>query len=129
MIVIDASVVVDIVTASERSALLRGRLQDTQVFAPYLIDLEVLHSIRRQQYRGLISLARCAVAVVNLQSMVILRHPHEPLIDRIWELRNNLTAYDAAYVALAETLGATLITRDARMARSSGHEARIEYVE
>ncbi|MCU1244538.1 MAG: PilT protein domain protein [Acidobacteria bacterium] len=67
--------------------------------------------------------------LVEFARLPLKRFPHAPLIARIWQLRHNLTAYDAAYVTLAEQRDATLITRDARMARSSGHEARIEYVE
>ena len=65
-------------------------------------------------------------AAEALQSLRAVRYPHAALLDRIWELRENLTAYDAAYVSLAETLGAPLVTTDARLARASGHHARVE---
>jgi predicted nucleic acid-binding protein len=70
-----------------------------------------------------------AMAISFLRAFPLQRHPHEPLLDRVWALRENVTAYDAMYVALTELFDAPLITRDRRLAKSSGHTARIEFIE
>ncbi|MBF8299012.1 MAG: PilT protein domain protein, partial [Dehalococcoidia bacterium] len=71
---------------------------------------------------------RSEIALADFISMAIQRYPHTPLLPRVWELKANVTAYDAAYIALAEDLGATLLTRDGRLARATGHRASIELV-
>ena len=78
--------------------------------------------------RGETDSSRAAKALADLADLSLYRYPHIRLLSRVWDLRHNLTAYDASYVALAEALDATLLTRDARLARSVGHEARIELV-
>jgi len=72
---------------------------------------------------------RAAEALADLSDLRLVRHPHEPYVPRIWALRHNLTAYDAAYVALAEALESPLVTRDTRMASAHGHRAKIELIE
>jgi predicted nucleic acid-binding protein len=94
--------------------------------APQLLDLEVAQTFRRLTRERAVSADRAEEALSDLMVLRILRHPHVPLLPRIWRYRNNLSAYDAAYVALAERLDAPLITRDSRLAGSSGHAARIE---
>jgi predicted nucleic acid-binding protein len=94
--------------------------------APHLIDIEVAHSLRRLVRLGLISPLRGDQAISFLQALPISRHPHTDLLPRIWRHRHILSAYDATYVALAEMLGATLITRDARLASAHGHTAKIQ---
>ena len=86
------------------------------------------HALRRYCRTGETSPWRGQAALEVLADLPLTRHRHTPFLPRIWELRENLTAYDAAYVALAEALGAPLVTRDAALARSSGHSARIELV-
>jgi predicted nucleic acid-binding protein len=130
VIVVDASAVVDI--------LLRVLTADTAAYwlfhsgetlhAPHLLDLEVTQALRRQEARRQAKPARCREALDDLARIRLFRHPHNVLLSRVWELRNNLTAYDAAYVALAEMLSAPLLTRDQRLAASAGHHARIELV-
>jgi predicted nucleic acid-binding protein len=130
VIVVDASAVVDI--------LLRVLTADTAAYrlfhsgetlhAPHLLDLEVAHALRRHEARRQAKPARCREALEDLTRVRLFRHPHNVLLPRVWELRNNLTAYDAAYVALAEMLSAPLLTRDQRLAASAGHHARIELV-
>ena len=93
---------------------------------PHLFDVEVLHAIRRHTLRGVLTVARSYQASEALRSMRATRYPHAALLSRIWELRDNLTAYDATYVALAETLDAPLVTTDGRLARTSGHGATVE---
>ena len=87
---------------------------------PHLLDLEVAQVLRRHS-RGHMTEPRVREAIEDLRDLPLTRYAHEPFLDRIWELRENLTAYDGAYVALAETLGAILLTSDARLARTFGH--------
>lgn len=96
--------------------------------APHLLDVEVAQVIRRYALSGEIDRARGGLALADLADLPLRRYPHDFLLPRIWDLRNNLTAYDAAYVALAEALDAPLLTRDRRLAAAAGHRARIELV-
>ncbi len=93
---------------------------------PHVMDLEVLHTLRRQTLLGTLSRERGAEALEDLDNVAFVRYPHSPLMERIWELKDNLTAYDAAYVALAEALDAPLITLDARLAQAPGVRASVE---
>jgi predicted nucleic acid-binding protein len=130
MIVLDASVALEVVLCTGVGHRLFLRLFERQdaLQCPYLLDLEVLQVLRRKLLAGSLPLNDCERAVGNLAILPVTRHPHSDLLSRIWALRNNLTAYDAVYVALAEELGATLLTRDAKLASSSGHRARIELI-
>lgn len=96
--------------------------------APHLIDLEIANILRRYVQKRELSSRSASQALDDLSSVPLQRYPHTLLISRIWELRNNLTAYDAAYVALAEMLDAPLITRDAALSIAPGHHAKIELV-
>jgi predicted nucleic acid-binding protein len=96
------------------------------IAAPHLIDVEIAQVLRRYAAASELDDGRGRQALDDLGDFPLVRYPHEPLLSRIWELRHSLTAYDAAYVALAEALGATLLTRDAGLARAPGHEARVE---
>ena len=93
--------------------------------APHLVDVEVAQVIRRYAANGEIDGERGRMALADLADFPLRRYPHDFLLSRIWDLRNNLTAYDAAYVALAEALDAPLLTRDRRLAVSPGHHAEI----
>jgi predicted nucleic acid-binding protein len=128
VIVLDASAAVEVLLQSRVGAPLTGRLlaPESSLHAPYLLDLEVAQVLRRFVLRGEVQPLRAQQALEVLADFPIERYPHQILLPRIWALRENLTAYDAAYVALAEVLGATLLTRDARISRASGHSARIE---
>lgn len=128
-IVVDASVVVDLVLARGRASAIAERIRGFTMHAPHIIDLEVAQGIRRDWIIGAIYGARLDAAVAAALDLPINRYSHRPLIPRIMALRENVTAYDGAYVALAEELGLPLITRDGRLARSSGHSARIEFIE
>ncbi len=85
-----------------------------------------MNVLRRYSLIGTLSQDRARLALNRLSTLRITRYPHTSLIERIWELRHNLTAYDATYIALAETLGAPLVTTDARLARASGIRADVE---
>jgi predicted nucleic acid-binding protein len=130
VIVVDASAVAEVLLRWPAAAAVEHRIHDLResLHAPYLIDVEVANVVRRYAARGEIDAGRGPAAIEDLADFPMHRHPHVPLLHRIWELRHNVTAYDAAYVALAEVLGAPLVTRDARLAASSGHRAQIELI-
>jgi predicted nucleic acid-binding protein len=96
--------------------------------APHVIDLEVTSALRKLSARGLIEARTANQALANLNDTRLVRHGHALLLPRIWQLRSNLSPYDAAYVALAELLDAPLLTRDRRLANAPGHQARVEVV-
>ena len=106
----------------------RGRLAAETLAAPEIIDLEVVSVWRRHVAAKLMTARRAAAAIADLGDLPLLRAPHLPLLGRVWELRHVVTAYDAAYVALAEALGVTLLTADARLARAPRVKCDIEVV-
>ncbi len=130
MIVVDASAVIEVLMRTSVAARIERTIFAPQesLHVPHLLDLEVAHVLRRYQRTGRMDDDRGAQALDDLLSFPLDRYPHDIFLERIWALRENLTAYDAAYVSLAEALDAPLITRDARLASSSGHEARIELI-
>jgi predicted nucleic acid-binding protein len=130
VIVIDASALVDVLLRTPVAKALEERLYapGQTLHAPHLIDIEVTHALRRHVANGAMDDKRGAAALADFSDFPLRRYPHTVLLARIWGLRNNLTAYDAAYVALAETLDAPLVTRDRRLAASGGHRARVELV-
>jgi len=104
------------------------RLAEADLHAPVSVDAEVLHALRRKLIAKLVNVEDAATAVVVFQTLHITRHPVARLVNRMWAIRQNISAYDAGYVALAESLNVPLLTRDGRLARSSGHAARIDYI-
>ena len=126
MFVLDASALLDALVAERPEPDLLARLASDQAAAPHLIDLEVLHALRRLERLGDLSADRTADARADFADVSVLRFPHEPLADRIWELRGNLSSYDGAYVALAEALDCPLITCDTGLARAAS-AAAVEY--
>ena len=96
--------------------------------APHLIDVEVAYALRRQAKLRQLTSERAVQALSDLAAFPLDRYPHTALLPRAWELRDNITTYDAVYVALAETLDAPLITYDQKLFRTSGHKARIEVI-
>ncbi len=128
MIVVDASAVLELLLRTADAARIESRLFEPPegLGAPHLLDLEVAQVLRRYQRAGQLTAERSEEALADYRAMPIRRYPHTFLLERIWELRANLTAYDAAYVTLAETLAAPLVTRDRRLAGSHGHRAVIE---
>jgi len=123
-------VVVDFLILAERDRKL-SRLflaQAGETFAPELIDLEVTQALRRWAHRRAISHERASGCIGVLQNLPIKRQSHRHFLRRIWQLRHSLSAYDAAYVALAEGLEAPLFTRDRKLAAAGGNMARIELI-
>jgi predicted nucleic acid-binding protein len=129
VIVVDASCLVEVLlrTPPADSIEARWRREDS-LHAPELVDLEVLQVMRRLVTQREVTADRAHLAIDMLDRLALRRWSHRTLRRRAWALRRNLTAYDAAYVALAERLDCPLITRDARLVRSAGHDARIEGV-
>jgi predicted nucleic acid-binding protein len=130
VIVVDASVALDILLQLDGAEVLMDSLFDETetLHAPHLMDIEVAQVIRRYWRAGDITAARGMQAIEDLRDLPITRYAHEPLLDRIWQLRANATAYDAAYLALAEALGAMLLTRDQALAGIPGVKAVVEVV-
>ena len=130
MLVVDASAVVELLMASPTGSLVEefALSSGEPLAAPQLLDIEVMHVIRRFHRSGFLSLQRSEQALGDLADLAIARYGHEILRSAIWRLRNNVTAYDAAYVALAELLEAPILTCDARLARSGGHGVTIRLV-
>lgn len=130
MIVLDASAVLEVLLRTPNAEAVERRLfasRQTQ-HAPHLLDVEIAQVVRRYAAAGEIDQERGREALADLSDFPLRRYPHDILLPRIWDLRYNLTAYDAAYVALAEALDAPLLTRDHRLAAAAGHHARVELV-
>ena len=128
MIVLDASAAVDwlLQTSAGKNIEKRIYLRNETLHAPHLFDLEVTQVLRRLALQGLIPVQRIDEAIRDLLDLRLTRYPHGMLVPRIWQLRHNFSAYDAAYLVLAEKLGAVLVIRDARLASASGHAASVE---
>jgi predicted nucleic acid-binding protein len=128
MIVLDASAVVEWLLQTSDGQRIEKRMYSVKesLHAPHLLDIEVTQVLRRLVREGTVPGNRADEAVRDLLDLRITRYPHFVLLPRIWQLRHNLSAYDATYVVLAEKLGAPLVTRDGRLAASPGHAAIIE---
>lgn len=130
MIVLDASALVELLlgTAAGRAVASRIADPDLGLHVPHLADVEVAQALRRYAKDGALDAGAASVALEDLRSLDLQRHAHEPLLDRIWQLRQNFSAYDAAYLALAEALDAVLLTCDGRLARAPGVAKRVQLV-
>lgn len=130
MIVVDASAMLEaLLRLPAARAVERRMFEPAQTLhTPHLLDVEVAQVIRRYAANREIDAERGRTALADLADFPLHRYPHDFLLPRVWELRNNLTAYDAIYVALAEVLDAPLLTHDKRLAAAPGHHARIELV-
>lgn len=128
MIVLDASAAVDWLLQTSAGQHIEKRIYSHKetLHAPHLLDLEVTQVLRRLTLQGVISAHRADEAFGDLVDLRITRYPHLVLLPRIWQLRHNFSAYDAAYIVLAEKLGAALVTRDRHLISDSGHAAAIE---
>jgi predicted nucleic acid-binding protein len=130
MIVLDASALVELLLGTTPGHKIAARIADPSLglHTPHLADVEVAQALRRYVREGALDSDTAASALTDLRSLDLERHAHEPLLDRVWSLRKNVTAYDAVYVALAEALDAPLVTCDGRLARAPGIRARVELV-
>ena len=130
MIVLDASAALDWLLQTSAGQRVEKRIYSHResLHAPHLLDLEVAQVLRRLVREGTISVQRAEQAIHDLVDLRIIRYPHFVLLPRVWQLRQNVSAYDAAYIALAEAVGAPLVTRDRRLASTPGHKAQIEVV-
>lgn len=128
MIVVDASVILDVLLRAPDVQQIEDRLfrRRETLHALHLLDVEVSEVLRRYTLSRDMTAERGAEALDDLSSLRLVRYPHTVLLSRVWELRDNLTAYDAVYVALAEALRAPLVTRDERLAAAPGHVAIVE---
>jgi predicted nucleic acid-binding protein len=129
VIVIDASTVVSaLVDAGPAGDHARQLLLDGEAHAPHLLDVEVLSAVRRLVLGGRLSASAARELVGAVRDLPVVRHGHELLLDRALQLRDSVTAYDGAYVALSEILGATLVTGDRRLSRAAGVRCAISVV-
>ena len=130
MIVLDASVVLEVLLRMPAGVAVEERLFEPEesLHVPHLVDVEVAQVLRRYALAGEVEAGRCRAALDDLAGLPLTRYPHDFLMSRVWDLRGNLSAYDAVYVALAEALDAPLLTRDRRLANAPGHAARVEMV-
>ena len=130
MIVLDASALVELLLDTLTGRTIATRIADPSLglHVPHLADVEVVQALRRYAKDGELDAAAAAVALEDLHALDLQRHAHEPLLDRVWELRDNLSAYDAVYVALAEVLDARVLTCDGRLARAPGLARCVELV-
>lgn len=130
MIVLDASALVELLLDTPAGRRVGILIEDPAlaINVPHLVDVEVTSALRRMVRDGDIDADEGEAALAELRALDLQRHAHEPLLDRAWALRNNVSAYDATYIALAEALGATLVTCDGRLGRGARTAARIELV-
>ncbi len=128
--VIDASAVVELLldTARGRRLSLRLSAESIEIHVPHLVDLEIAQTLRSYVRRGAFDAERGARALGHWRRLRAERYGHHRFLDRIWELRHNVSAYDAVYVALAEALSMSLLTADRRLAGAPGLESRIELI-
>jgi predicted nucleic acid-binding protein len=131
LIVVDASALLELLLGTPRADRIASfaLAPEERLHAPHLLDIEIARALRRLVQLAEITTARAQQALDDQAALVVDRHSHQDLLPRIWQLRESITAYDAAYVALAEALDAPLLTCDAKLARSHGHRARMELVE
>ena len=131
MIVIDASALLEFLLQTPLGTRVEARLfrHQEQFHSPHLVDVEVTQGLRRLVRVREVSPDRAAEAIADLADLDLHRHPHLDLLSRAWKLRENITAYDAMYVALAEALDAPIVTCDTPLAKAPGHRAHIEVIE
>ena len=129
-VVLDASAAIEFLLNTDAGGRVAARLlgDSEAVSVPHLIDLEIAQVLRRYVSRGVLSGERGSLALGHWRDFDVDRYPHEPFLARIWDLRANVSAYDAVYVALAETLSTVLVTGDRRLVRAPGVGTRIELV-
>jgi predicted nucleic acid-binding protein len=131
MIVVDASAVLEFLLQTPLGTRVETRLfrHADEFHAPHLVDVEVVQGLRRLVRAGEVSFGRAAEAIADLTDLDLHRHAHLDLLCRAWKLRDNISAYDAMYVALAEAIDAPIVTCDGPLAKAPGHRARIEVID
>ena len=130
MIVVDASAVTELLLQTDLGTRVERRIyrNDEELHAPHLLDVEVLSALRRLVLAGDVPAGRAEEAIDDLGLLRIIRHGHTDLAVRVWKLRYNFTAYDAVYLALAESLDASVVTCDGPFGGARGHSSRIEVI-
>jgi len=130
VIVVDASALLEFLLQTPLGARVEARLfrDEDELHAPHLVDVEVVQGLRRLVRMGEVSAGRAGEAMADLTDLDLHRHPHLDLLGRAWKLRDNISAYDAMYVVLAEAIEAPIVTCDRPLAKAPGHRARIEFV-
>jgi predicted nucleic acid-binding protein len=131
VIVIDASALLEFLLQTPVGVRVEARVfrDADEIHAPHLVDVEVVQGLRRLVRAGDMTPGRAGEAIADLTDLDLHRHPHLDLLDRVWKLRDNISAYDALYVALAEAIDAPVVTCDAPFAKAPGHRARVELIE
>lgn len=131
MIVVDASAMADLLLRTPRGMRVAERVlvSEETLHVPHLLDVEVAHALRRLTLQGQLTGERGRDALEDLSVLPLNRYSHTELISRVWGLRSSLTAYDAAYAALAEALEARIVTTDGRFSRAHGYDAEIELID
>jgi predicted nucleic acid-binding protein len=130
MIVVDASALLEFLLQTSLGARVEARLfgEEDELHAPHLLDVEIAQGLRRLVRTGEVTSGRAEEAIADLTDLDLHRHAHLDLLDRAWKLRDNISAYDAMYVALAEAIEAPIVTCDSPLAKAPGHRARIEVI-
>jgi predicted nucleic acid-binding protein len=130
MIVVDASALLEFLLQTSLGARVEARLfgEEDELHAPHLLDVEIAQGLRRLVRTGEVSSGRAEEAIADLTDLDLHRHAHLDLLDRAWKLRDNISAYDAMYVVLAEAIEAPIITCDGPLGKAHGHRARIEVI-
>ena len=131
MIVVDASALLEFLLQTSLGARVEARLfgEEDELHVPHLLDVEIAQGLRRLVRTDEVSSGRAEEAIADLTDLDLHRHAHLDLLDRAWKLRDNISAYDAMYVALAEAIEAPIVTCDSPLAKAPGHRARIEVID
>jgi predicted nucleic acid-binding protein len=131
VIVVDASALLEFLLQTSIGVRVEARLfrDEDELHAPHLADVEVVQGLRRLVRMGEVSSGRADEAIVDLADIDLHRHPHVDLLGRAWKLRDNVSAYDAMYVALAEAIEATIVTCDRPLAKAPGRRTQVEVIE
>jgi predicted nucleic acid-binding protein len=131
VIVVDASALLEFLLQTSLGARVEARLfrNDDELHAPHLLDVEIVQGLRRLVRSGEVAAGRADEVIADLTDLDLHRHAHLDLLGRTWKLRDNISAYDAVYVALAEAIEAPVVTCDGPLAKAPGHRARIEVID